>query len=197
MSESEMDKNPFNQFEIWFEEYLKLNPIEPNAVVLATSNKDAKTSARVVLFRDFGERGIVFYTNYKSRKGDDLNSNPSASLLFYWAELERQIRINGTVEKISRKESEEYFHSRPRESQIGAWVSKQSTIIPDREFLEKKFKKYEKKFSGEEIPLPDYWGGYRVVPNYFEFWQGRENRLHDRIAYKKENQTWKIFRLSP
>jgi pyridoxamine 5'-phosphate oxidase len=149
------------------------------------------------LLKEIDDRGFIFYTNYESRKGKDLKENPKAALNFFWDEPPRQIRIEGRIQKISREASKKYFSTRPRENQIGAWVSAQSSVIPNRKFLENKFDELEEKFSNEEIPLPDFWGGYRLIPNYFEFWQGRENRLHDRICYKNENDEWKIFRLSP
>jgi pyridoxamine 5'-phosphate oxidase len=197
LSEDSVTSNPFNQFKIWFDEILKINLIEPNAVILATANKKSKPSVRVVLLKSFDEKGFVFFTNYKSRKGKELKVNPAASLLFFWPEIERQIRIEGKVKVVSREESEKYFHSRPGESQIAAWVSNQSSKIPDRKFLESKFEELKTKFGNDEIPLPDYWGGYRLIPDYFEFWQGRENRLHDRIAYQKKKSKWKIARLAP
>jgi len=197
LSEDSVTSNPFNQFKIWFDEILKINLVEPNAVILATANKKSKPSVRVVLLKSFDEKGFVFFTNYKSRKGKELKVNPAASLLFFWPEIERQIRIEGKVKVVSREESEKYFHSRPGESQIAAWVSDQSSKIPDRNFLETKFEQLKNKFGDAEIPLPDYWGGYRLIPDSFEFWQGRENRLHDRICYRFKNKKWKIFRLAP
>jgi pyridoxamine 5'-phosphate oxidase len=166
-------------------------------MMLSTADVNGNPSARIVLLKEIDDSGFVFYTNYGSRKGKDLKENPKAALTFFWDELLRQIRIEGRIEKISKETSKKYFSSRPRESQIGAWVSAQSSVIPNREILENKFDELEEKFGNEEIPLPDFWGGYRVIPNYFEFWQGRENRLHDRICYKKENDEWKIFRIAP
>ena len=197
LSEESASLNPFEQFKIWFDEILKIDLIEPNAMILATANKKAKPSARVVLLKSFDENGFVFFTNYKSRKGKEFKVNPTASLLFFWPELERQVRIEGKVKFASREESEIYFHSRPRDSQIAAWVSAQSSIIPDRNFLESKFAELKSKFGNNKIPLPDYWGGYRLIPGTFEFWQGRENRLHDRICYRFKNKKWKILRLAP
>jgi pyridoxamine 5'-phosphate oxidase len=166
-------------------------------MMLSTADVNGNPSARIVLLKEIDDSGFVFYTNYGSRKGKDLKENPKAALTFFWDELLRQIRIEGRIEKISKETSKKYFSSRPRESQIGAWVSAQSSVIPNREILENKFDELEEKFGNEEIPLPHFWGGYRVIPNYFEFWQGRENRLHDRICYKKENDEWKIFRIAP
>jgi pyridoxamine 5'-phosphate oxidase len=197
LNESLINKNPFIQFTKWYESNLNSNLNEPTAMMLSTADVNGNSSARIVLLKEIDDRGFVFYTNYESRKGKDLKENPKAALTFYWDELRRQIRIEGKIEKLSIATSKEYFSSRPRESQIGAWVSEQSSVIPNRDFLENKYAEFEEKFGNEEIPLPDFWGGYRVIPNYFEFWQGRENRLHDRICYKKENDEWKIFRLAP
>ena len=197
LSEETVHKSPFIQFASWFNQVMKMDLIEPNAMILATADIKAKPSVRVVLMKGIGNRGIIFFTNYKSRKGQELSQNSSAALLFYWAELERQVRIEGKIKKIPRAESQKYFDSRPVESRIAAWASEQSKKISGREYLERRFKDFEKKFSGKKIPLPPDWGGFRLVPDYFEFWQGRENRLHDRICYKKVNKKWKIFRLAP
>src|SRR3972149_7771881 len=190
LSEETVSKDPINQFKQWYAEAEKSEVLEPSASILSTADKNSLPSARTVLLKGVEERGFVFYTNYISKKAKDLSENPNASLLFLWKELERQVRIEGKVEKVSGQDSEKYFHSRPKESQISAWVSVQSSIIPDRKYLDDKFEEYNKKFGGGEIPLPDYWGGYILLPLYFEFWQGRENRLHDRICYKKENKGW-------
>ncbi len=197
LNETTVDKNPFIQFGKWYEGVLNSNLNEPTAMMLSTADVNGNPSARIVLLKDIDDSGFIFYTNYGSRKGKDLKENPKAALTFFWDELRRQIRIEGRIEKISRESSKEYFSSRPHESQIGAWVSEQSSVIPNREILEIKFDELEEKFGNEEIPLPDFWGGYRLIPNYFEFWQGRENRLHDRICYNKENDEWKIFRIAP
>ena len=197
LNETSVDKNPFIQFTNWYEIVLTSNLNEPTAMMLSTADVNGNPSARIVLLKEIDDSGFVFYTNYGSRKGKDLKENPKAALTFFWDELLRQIRIEGRIEKISKETSKKYFSSRPRESQIGAWVSAQSSVIPNREILENKFDELEEKFGNEEIPLPHFWGGYRVIPNYFEFWQGRENRLHDRICYKKENDEWKIFRIAP
>lgn len=197
LNEISINKNPFIQFAKWYESILNSNLNEPTAMMLSTVDINGNPSARIVLLKEFDDSGFVFYTNYESRKGENLKENPKAALTFFLDEQGRQIRIEGTVEKIIRETSKKYFSSRPRESQIGAWVSAQSSVVPNRDFLEKKYVELEEKFGNEEIPLPDFWGGYRVIPNYFEFWQGRENRLHDRICYKKENDEWKIFRLAP
>ena len=197
LNEISINKNPFIQFTKWYESILNSNLNEPTAMMLSTADVNGNSSARIVLLKEFDDSGFVFYTNYESRKGKNLQENPKAALTFFWDEQRRQIRIEGAVEKISRETSKKYFSSRPRESQIGAWVSAQSSEVPNRDFLENKYVELEEKFGSEEIPLPDFWGGYKVTPNYFEFWQGRENRLHDRICYKKENDEWKIFRLAP
>jgi pyridoxamine 5'-phosphate oxidase len=197
LNETSVDKNPFVQFTKWYECVLNSKLNEPTSMMLSTADVNGNPSARIVLLKDIDESGFIFYTNYGSRKGKDLKENPKAALTFFWDELRRQIRIEGRIEKISRESSKEYFSSRPHESQIGAWVSEQSSVIPNREILENKFDELEEKFGNKEIPLPEFWGGYKVIPNYFEFWQGRENRLHDRICYNKENDEWKIFRIAP
>jgi len=194
--ESNIDLNPFNQFKKWFDQAVEAKTIEPNAMTLATATKDGIPSARIVLLKEFDETGFVFFTNYDSRKGKELNDNPFAAILFWWREFERQVRIEGKIEKISRKESEEYFNQRPLKSRYGALVSNQSQIVENREALEKRFSELEKQF-GEKPPTPENWGGYRLIPVKFEFWQGRESRLHDRICYQRENNNWKIFRLQP
>lgn len=193
--ESQINPDPYRQFEIWFEDVLNSNIYEPNAMILATSLEN-KPSARVVLLKGFDSSGFKFYTNYNSRKGKELSLNPNAALLFYWMELERQVRIEGRVEKLSREESLEYFNSRPIESRYGALASNQSDVIPNREYLEKKFSELKEKY-GDNPPMPDNWGGCKLIPDTFEFWQGRPGRLHDRIVYKKSENGWKIFRLSP
>ncbi len=188
--------DPFEQFDIWFKENLESKPEEPAAMTLATCGKDMMPAVRAVLVKAYDEEGFVFYTNYDSRKGRDLAENPKASLLFYWDKLERQIRIYGQAEKISREESEEYFQTRSYESKLGAWASRQSSPLKSRESLMRDVAalmiKYPKK-----VPLPPHWGGYRLLPEEFEFWQGRESRLHDRIAYKLIDRKWKKMRLYP
>jgi pyridoxamine 5'-phosphate oxidase len=196
LSEETVQKNPFNQFEEWFKEVLKVGLIEPNAMMLATADDNAKPSVRVVLLKGLSKKGFTFFTNYTSRKGKNLTENSSASLLFFWAELERQVRVEGEIKKISKVESQKYFDTRPIESRLAAWASEQSKVIPGRDHLEARFKIFKRQFKGKKIPVPD-WGGFRLVPEYFEFWQGRESRLHDRICYKKVNTKWKIFRLAP
>lgn len=197
LDENKVKINPFDQFNVWMEEAIKADLIDPSAMILATADKNAVPAVRVVLLKRVDEEGLVFYTNYESKKGKDISENPQASLLFFWKELERQIRISGKVKKVSKKESESYFHSRPYESQLAALASKQSSIIPGRKHLENKFDELKNEFNGKEIPLPAYWGGFKLVPESFEFWQGRENRLHDRISYLKEKNKWKIVRLAP
>lgn len=193
--EGKIHSNPFKQFSVWFEEVLNSNIYEPNAMILATAS-DNKPSARVVLLKGFDGNGFKFYTNYNSRKGQELSVNPNAALLFYWMELERQVRIEGRIEKLSREESLEYFNSRPLESRYGALASNQSEIIPDREYLEKKFSELKEKY-GDNPPMPENWGGFILKPNLFEFWQGRPGRLHDRIVYERTESNWRIYRLSP
>ncbi len=197
LGEKSVSKNPVEQFSSWMDEAIKINLMDPTAMILATADKAGTPSARVVLLKKFSETGFIFYTNYKSKKGSDVYINPNASALFFWKEIERQVRISGKIKRISKKESAEYFHSRPLESQISAWASEQSRIIPDRKYLDDAYAEFKTKFAGREIPLPPFWGGFNLVPNYFEFWQGRENRLHDRIAYLKEKSKWKIVRLAP
>jgi len=197
LNEESVDKNPFAQFRRWFEEAVNSGIPEANAMTLATANKAGISSARTVLLKGYDERGFIFYTNYGSAKGRDLEENPNASLVFLWKELARQIRITGRVEKTTVKESGAYFRSRPRGHQIGAWVSKQSETIPNREHLEKEFSRLIIEFEGKDIPLPPNWGGYRIIPTEFEFWQGRDSRLHDRICYTLTNNLWSISRKSP
>lgn len=194
--ESNVDKDPFIQFKSWFDFVLKAEIIEPNAMTIATATKKGIPSARVVLLKDFNKTGFTFFTNYGSRKGKELIENPVASLLFWWKEFERQVRIEGRVEKISREESQNYFNVRPLKSRYGALASNQSEKVKDRKYLEDKFAELEKKFA-ENPPMPENWGGYKLVPSKFEFWQGRRDRLHDRICYEKVKDDWKIFRLQP
>ncbi len=196
--ESEVEPDPFNQFRKWFERALAEVSKLPNAMTLATATADGVPSARVVLLKDFDERGFVFYTNYESDKGRTLDENPAAALVFYWAELDRQVRISGPVTKTTRAESDEYFHTRPIDSQLGAWASNQSRVIDGRDVLEKRMGELVKKYESKNVPLPPYWGGYRVSPTVVEFWQNREGRLHDRIRYRLlDDGRWLIERLSP
>ena len=199
LSEADLDSNPIQQFNLWFEQALAADLIEPNAMTLATATADGKPSARIVLLKGVSEQGFVFYTNYGSQKGRQLIANPYAALVFHWDKLERQIRIEGKVEKLSSVESLEYFHSRPKASQLGAWTSNQSQVIANREVLEQKLASLQAQYSDEDtIPLPEHWGGFRVVPNRLEFWQGRPSRLHDRLVYDLEaDGSWSISRLAP
>jgi pyridoxamine 5'-phosphate oxidase len=190
--------DPVAQFDRWFSDALTANVVEPNAMTLATADASGAPRARVVLLKGFDQRGFVFYTNYDSHKGRELAQNPQASLCFYWQPQERQVRIDGTVEKVTRRESEEYFHSRPPGAQIGAWVSKQSEPIASRDELDLRAAELAVKFAGGPIPLPDSWGGYRLIPQQIEFWQGRPSRLHDRLEYVRQpDGTWNIRRLAP
>ncbi len=197
LTENIVDRDPFTQFSLWFNELLKSDVKEPNAMILATASAQGVPSVRTVLLKKYDESGFVFFTNYESHKASDLTANPNAEILFLWLELERQVRIRGKVEKVSEEESEEYFHSRPTNSQIGAWASRQSSVIPGREFLEEKFRETAEKYKDGIIPLPPFWGGFRLIPDEFEFWQGRESRLHDRISYRLKEDHWEIVRLSP
>jgi pyridoxamine-phosphate oxidase len=197
LDENNTEANPFDQFDIWFKEMLDSKLHEPTAVILATATKYGKPSARALLLKGYNKDGFIFYTNYGSRKGKEIEENNSGALLFFWPELERQIRIEGYIEKVSQKASNDYFKTRPFKSRVGAWASRQSSVIPGRSEIIKKFFKYLLKFHSKNIPLPDFWGGYILKPEVFEFWQGRANRLHDRIRYRKENSQWIKERLSP
>lgn len=198
LSEKEVEKDPIKQFGLWFEEALKAGIPEPNAMTLATATKEGFPSARIVLMKGFDANGFSFYSNYLSKKGKELTKNPNAALVFFWPELERQIRIEGKVVKLSKEESEKYFHSRPLGSQIGAISSPQSQVIPNREVIELAYNTFEKKYEGQVIPKPSHWGGYILSPVSIEFWQGRPSRLHDRLKYAlMEKGKWKIERLAP
>lgn len=198
LKEADLDLNPFRQFDKWFQQALAAQLPEPNAMTLATVNREGKPSARMVLLKGFDERGFVFFTNYESRKGQELAGNPHAALVFYWAELERQVCIAGQVDRVSRKESEEYFQSRPLGSQLGTLASRQSQVVSGREFLEDRLRQLEEEYANRAIPLPPYWGGFRLAPSSLEFWQGRPNRMHDRLRYTpRSDQHWLIERLSP
>ena len=196
---SDVRPDPIAQFRHWFEEALASDLPEPNAMVLATATPDARPSARVVLLKGLEADSFLFYTNYSSRKGRDIAENPQVALTFNWLELERQVRIEGRAEKLPPDTSTEYFQSRPRGSQIGAWASPQSQSIPSREALETRVLQFEETHQGEDtLPRPDFWGGYRVIPSLIEFWQGRPSRLHDRICYTRSEQApWRIERLAP
>jgi len=197
LTEADIDPDPIKQFQIWFDQALAANILEPNAMTLATATKEGIPSARIVLLKGVSDRGFVFYTNYDSHKGRELTENPHAALVFLWQALERQVRIEGTVEKVSDEETEAYFHSRPRASQLGAWVSQQSQVIPNREVLDQQLAELAQKYQDQEIPRPPHWGGFRVVPRAIEFWQGRPSRLHDRLRYRLNNNQWTIERLAP
>ncbi len=195
---STVDKDPLQQFHKWFDEALQSKVIEPNAMHLATINNDGRPSGRMVLLKGLEDGKFQFYTNYQSQKGKELDSNPSCALTFFWPELERQVRIEGIASRVTAKQSDDYFQSRPRGSQLGAWSSPQSTIIKDRNILEERMKQMEKKFEGiDPLPRPHQWGGYEVDAFLIEFWQGRANRLHDRIQFVKIDNSWSIHRLAP
>lgn len=192
-----LSKDPLIQFKNWFEDALKFKVIEPNAMTLSTVGKDCKPSARTVLLKAIDDKGFVFFTNYNSRKASQIKENHNAALTFLWPEIQRQLNIEGVIEKISEEESDEYFISRPKYSQIGAIVSPQSFVIESRKVLEEKFKEFKNTYSDIEIKRPQHWGGFRLIPQRIEFWQGRENRLHDRILYEKSGNSWKLCRLAP
>lgn len=197
LNEKDVASDPVTQFRKWWDEAIKSNIDEVNAMTIATTTTDGKPSARMVLLKYIHDDGFVFYTNYYSRKGKEISSNPVVALVFFWKELERQVRIEGRAEKVSAAESDEYFNSRPEESRIGAWTSHQSTIVPSREYLNEEEQAIRKKFEGTPIPRPPFWGGFIVKPERIEFWQGRPGRLHDRIVYCKKDAAWEIKRLAP
>ena len=195
--EKDLARDPFQQFEKWFQEAEAAKIPEPNAMTLATATREGRPSARTMLLKGVDGRGFVFFSNYESRKGRELVANPSATLLLPWLLLERQVVIEGPVKKVPREESETYFHSRPRASQLGAWISQQSSVIAGRSVLEDGMKMIEQKYAGREVPLPPHWGGWRLMPESVEFWQGRRSRLHDRLRYRREKDEWIIERLAP
>lgn len=197
LDENTVPPDPFILFETWFSQVVQTEVKEPNSMILATSSKDNIPNIRTVLLKIFDEKGFVFFTNYNSTKAKEIAQNPHVALEFLWLDLERQVRVIGKCEKISTAESMSYFMKRSRGSQIGAWVSEQSSVISSRKMLQMQIEKMKQKFADGSIPLPDFWGGYRVIPSQIEFWQGRANRLHDRILYTRQNGGWSIQRLAP
>jgi len=198
LNREDLNENPFKQFELWFNQAINAGLREPNAMALATTGSDMLPNIRTVLLKIFDESGFVFFSNYKSKKAQDIEENPQAGILFPWLDLDRQVKIEGDIEKISSKESLKYFLSRPKGSQLGAWVSHQSEVVSSRSLLEAKFNEIKNKFVKGEIPFPDFWGGYIVKPKKIEFWQAGTNRLHDRFVYTlQENGSWDIERLAP
>jgi pyridoxamine 5'-phosphate oxidase len=197
LNEKDLARDPYRQFEKWFQEAQAAKLIEPNAMTLCTTTRDGRPSGRTMLLKGVDGRGFVFFSNYEGRKSRELHDNPKAALVFPWLALERQVIVEGTVTKVPREESEAYFHSRPRLNQLAAWVSQQSAIISGRSVLEDSMKMLEQKYAGREVPLPPHWGGWRLAPETVEFWQGRRSRLHDRLRYRREKDAWLIERLAP
>lgn len=197
LNETDVDPNPIRQFQQWLEQAIVAQLPEPNAMTLATATRDGLPSARIVLLKGLDERGFAFYTNYESRKGQELADNPHAALVFLWTVLERQVRVEGRVEKVAAAETDAYFQSRPLTSRLGAWASDQSRVIAGREVLEQRFAALKATYADEQVPRPPHWGGYRVIPQQIEFWQGRTSRLHDRLRYRLEQGNWLLERLAP
>jgi pyridoxamine 5'-phosphate oxidase len=199
LADEDLTADPFDLFRVWLDEVLAADPLDPTAMTLATVDGEGRPSARVVLLKGYDEQGFVFYTSYESRKGRELASNPHAALVFFWPKLDRQVRVEGMVEKTSREESDAYFQSRPLGARLGAWASEQSAVITNRDELEERLREVTERFGDGPVPLPDFWGGFRVRPEVLEFWQGRPSRLHDRIRYtrEEEGEGWHIERLSP
>jgi len=197
LDEHDVDRDPFRQFAHWFDAAVAAKVPEPNAMTLATVDAAGRPAARIVLLKEVDARGFTFYTNYRSRKGRELAAQPQAALLFFWPDLERQVRVDGTVEKVDTATADAYFRVRPKLSRIGAWASPQSEPLADRAALEARFAEANVRFPEEEVPRPPHWGGYRLLPEAFEFWQGRASRLHDRIVYTREEDRWRIGRLAP
>jgi pyridoxamine 5'-phosphate oxidase len=198
-TEKDAHQDPIEQFRIWFDQAWRSDTRQPNAMTLATCSQAGVPSARTVLLKGFDPNGFVFFTNYQSDKANDLDDNPLAALVFYWPQLSRTVRITGAVEKVTRKESDEYFASRPRDSQLGAWASDQSSVIHSRDVLQARFNELKKQYAGRDVPTPPHWGGYRVRPSSIEFWQGQSSRLHDRLRYARDDRNggWTIQRLAP
>ncbi len=197
LNEADVDPDPIRQFQRWLDQAIAAELPEPNAMTLATATRDGIPSARIVLLKGLDARGFAFYTNYESRKGQELADNPQAALVFLWTVLERQVRIEGQVEKVTAAETDAYFQSRPLASRLGAWASEQSRVIRDREVLEQRFAELKATYADETVPRPPHWGGYRVIPHQIEFWQGRTSRLHDRLRYRLEQGNWLLERLAP